>query len=721
MPKRAEYRAAPRSPPQRLPGARRAGHAVARVVLDVVRGAEPLDQRAGRSGPEPIQGFRHGADSVLPIGRQGVGENQQIESQLGGRAPPRARPRMRSKRGCRRSSLEHRGRIGVDRPHRHDPLPGEPAHPSRELVEAAEEPAALLGTDRPGDLFHQVPVALGDLPVPEGNLPGSDSSSRRRPRGRLCVSSEALRAPGAPAPVRAWRGRSGGPVRRRRPGSYSKRDSRQSNIAKSRRREWSSTRSERPSCVSCPPSRISRARLPPPVRESARKLVEHRSGEGRRCAGDGCRGGDGERAERRRRSSRPSSPGSCGPAPATRSGVPNGWFSSIHCRRSAKLKTSRRPRRCSDIEHGILCGERPAGPYNRGSEEKTRAGRPLPRRPAPGSRFFPLRRAGAGEFPFTRGLSPEEYRQRFWTMRQYAGYGSARESIAGTATCSHQGQTGLSIAFDLPTQMGYDSDDVLARGEVGKAGVAIATIEDMRILTEGLPLESRVRFDDDQRDGRDPARAAGSPSPGSAGSRGDADGHDPERPPQGVRRARARTSSRRALAQAHDRHLRVLRAARCRAGTRSRSPATTSARPARPRSRRSPSRSPTPSPTSRRRSRAGSRSTTSRPASPSSSMPTRTSSRRSRSSARPAGSGRRSRGTASARRIRVPGACGSTRRPPGSTLTAQQTDVNVVRVAFEALVRGSRRHAVAPHERVRRGARAADGEPRRGWPCARSR
>ncbi|HEY3170616.1 MAG TPA: methylmalonyl-CoA mutase family protein [Thermoanaerobaculia bacterium] len=94
-----------------------------------------------------------------------------------------------------------------------------------------------------------------------------------------------------------------------------------------------------------------------------------------------------------------------------------------------------------------------------------------------------------GEFPFTRGISPELYRSRLWTMRQYAGYGSARESNRRYRYLLEQGQTGLSVAFDLPTQMGYDSDDPLARGEVGKAGVAISTIEDMRLLTEGLPLD----------------------------------------------------------------------------------------------------------------------------------------------------------------------------------------------------------------------------------------
>ncbi|MGE5414635.1 MAG: methylmalonyl-CoA mutase family protein, partial [Syntrophomonadaceae bacterium] len=94
-----------------------------------------------------------------------------------------------------------------------------------------------------------------------------------------------------------------------------------------------------------------------------------------------------------------------------------------------------------------------------------------------------------GEFPYARGISPEGYRGRYWTMRQYAGFGSARESNARYRYLLEQGQTGLSVAFDLPTQMGYDSDDPLARGEVGKVGVAIATIDDMRVLTDGLPLD----------------------------------------------------------------------------------------------------------------------------------------------------------------------------------------------------------------------------------------
>src|SRR5512140_391132 len=77
-----------------------------------------------------------------------------------------------------------------------------------------------------------------------------------------------------------------------------------------------------------------------------------------------------------------------------------------------------------------------------------------------------------GEFPFTRGIQPTMYRGRFWTMRQYAGFASALESNARYKYLLAQGNTGLSVAFDLPTQTGYDSDDVMAEGEVGKVGVA---------------------------------------------------------------------------------------------------------------------------------------------------------------------------------------------------------------------------------------------------------
>jgi methylmalonyl-CoA mutase N-terminal domain/subunit len=94
-----------------------------------------------------------------------------------------------------------------------------------------------------------------------------------------------------------------------------------------------------------------------------------------------------------------------------------------------------------------------------------------------------------GEFPYTRGIYPTMYRGRFWTMRQYAGFGSAEESNQRYRYLLSKGQAGLSIAFDLPTQIGMDSDDPLARGEVGKVGVAIDSLEDMETLFDGIPLE----------------------------------------------------------------------------------------------------------------------------------------------------------------------------------------------------------------------------------------
>ena len=95
-----------------------------------------------------------------------------------------------------------------------------------------------------------------------------------------------------------------------------------------------------------------------------------------------------------------------------------------------------------------------------------------------------------GEFPFTRGIHPEMYRKRFWTMRQYSGFTSAEESNKRYQYLLSQGVTGLSVAFDLPTQMGYDSDHSLATGEVGKVGVPISTIDDMKLLLNEIPLES---------------------------------------------------------------------------------------------------------------------------------------------------------------------------------------------------------------------------------------
>ena len=99
-------------------------------------------------------------------------------------------------------------------------------------------------------------------------------------------------------------------------------------------------------------------------------------------------------------------------------------------------------------------------------------------------------RLGApGTYPYTRGLHAEGYRRQLWTMRQYAGFGTPRATNARFRALLAQGQTGLSVAFDLPTQMGYDSDSPLADGEVGRVGVAIDSLHDMEVLFEGLPLD----------------------------------------------------------------------------------------------------------------------------------------------------------------------------------------------------------------------------------------
>ncbi|HEY7355426.1 MAG TPA: methylmalonyl-CoA mutase family protein [Ktedonobacterales bacterium] len=93
-----------------------------------------------------------------------------------------------------------------------------------------------------------------------------------------------------------------------------------------------------------------------------------------------------------------------------------------------------------------------------------------------------------GQYPYTRGVQPTMYRSRFWTMRQYAGYATAEESNQRYHYLLEQGTTGLSVAFDLPTQMGYDADHPMAEGEVGKVGVSISSLEDMETLFQGIPL-----------------------------------------------------------------------------------------------------------------------------------------------------------------------------------------------------------------------------------------
>ncbi|HTF31946.1 MAG TPA: acyl-CoA mutase large subunit family protein, partial [Flavitalea sp.] len=100
-----------------------------------------------------------------------------------------------------------------------------------------------------------------------------------------------------------------------------------------------------------------------------------------------------------------------------------------------------------------------------------------------------LRESDPGEFPFTRGVQADMYRGRLWTMRQYAGFSTAEESNKRYHYLLSQGVMGLSVAFDLPTQIGYDSDHPLAEGEVGKVGVAIDTIEDIQTLFNGIKLE----------------------------------------------------------------------------------------------------------------------------------------------------------------------------------------------------------------------------------------
>src|SRR5438132_6859473 len=119
----------------------------------------------------------------------------------------------------------------------------------------------------------------------------------------------------------------------------------------------------------------------------------------------------------------------------------------------------------------------------------TRTALPPARTPADLAGWDPHSKLGfPGEFPFTRGIQPTMYRGRLWTMRQYAGFGTAEESNARYRYLLAHGQTGLSVAFDLPTQMGYDADDPSVAGEVGKVGVSISSLEDFALLFEGIPI-----------------------------------------------------------------------------------------------------------------------------------------------------------------------------------------------------------------------------------------
>ena len=127
----------------------------------------------------------------------------------------------------------------------------------------------------------------------------------------------------------------------------------------------------------------------------------------------------------------------------------------------------------------------------RKSEFSTLSGIPVPRllTPSDPDPDYEEKLGFPGEFPFTRGVQPSMYRGRFWTMRQYAGYASAEESNRRYRYLLEQGQTGLSVAFDLPTQIGYDADDPISLGEVGKVGVAVSSLEDMATLFNQIPLD----------------------------------------------------------------------------------------------------------------------------------------------------------------------------------------------------------------------------------------
>jgi methylmalonyl-CoA mutase, N-terminal domain len=130
-------------------------------------------------------------------------------------------------------------------------------------------------------------------------------------------------------------------------------------------------------------------------------------------------------------------------------------------------------------------------PPRMAKEFRTASGLPRERVYGPSPGFDPGASLGEpGHFPFTRGLHESGYRGRLWTMRQYAGFGTAAESNRRYRYLLDHGTTGLSVAFDLPTQIGYDSDDPHSTGEVGRVGVAISSLEDMQTLLEGIPLEA---------------------------------------------------------------------------------------------------------------------------------------------------------------------------------------------------------------------------------------
>ena len=195
--------------------------------------------------------------------------------------------------------------------------------------------------------------------------------------------------------------------------------------------------------------------------------------------------------------------------------------------------------------------------------------------------------------PYTRGPYATMYAGRPWTIRQYAGFSTAEESNAFYRRNLAAGQKGLSVAFDLATHRGYDSDNPRVAGDVGMAGVAIDTVEDMKLLFDGIPLDQMSRQHDDERRGASGhgllhRRRRGAGRPARQAHR-----HDPERHPERVRGPQHLHLPARAEHADRQRHHRLLRGARCRSSTRSRSAAITCTRPGRRRCRSSPTRSPT--------------------------------------------------------------------------------------------------------------------------------
>jgi len=230
------------------------------------------------------------------------------------------------------------------------------------------------------------------------------------------------------------------------------------------------------------------------------------------------------------------------------------------------------------------------------------------------------RREEPGKFPFARGIHATMYRGKLWTMRQYAGFGTATETNKRYKYLLSQGQTGLSMAFDLPTQIGYDSDDKMALGEVGRVGVAISSLADMEQVFHGIPLDKVSTSMTIMR--RHPYYGV---VPGRRRQAGRAVveslRHGPERYLKSTSRA-AHTFSRPPVAAPHRRYRRVLREGSAGLEHDQASAAITCARPAAPPRRKSPSRSPMESRTCRPAWNAAWMSTASRRASRSSSTVT---------------------------------------------------------------------------------------------------